>query len=92
MSRTYITISDQNTYDICVQNFGGLDDVDEVMRQVLDLNDVSPLGTEFTLSNTDDELARQFDVNNIRFATGMPIPPTSGAYNKDYSDDYNTVT
>ena len=92
MARVYIAVSDQNTYDICVQNFGGLDDVDEVMRQVPDLNNVSPLGTAFTLSDTEDELARQFDVNNIRFATGMPIPPTSGSYNKDYSDDYNIVT
>ncbi len=92
MARDYITISDQNTYDICVQNFGGLDDVDEVMRQIPDINGISPLGTLFTLSDTDDELARQFDVNTIRFATGMPIPPTDGAYNNDYSNDYNTIT
>lgn len=92
MSRTYISISDQNTYDICVQNFGGLDDVDEVMRQVPDINGISPLGTVFTLSDTDDELARQFDVNRVRFATGMPIPPVGGAYNKDYSNDYNIST
>ena len=88
MSRPYTAISEQNTYDIAVQKFGSLDDIDEVMRQIPDLNAVIPFGTDMVFSYTNDELARQFDSNEERFSTGMPIPPTGRAYSNDYSDDY----
>ena len=89
MSRSYTAITEQNTYDITVQKFGGLDSIDEVMRQIPDLNATIPFGTDMVFSDTNDVLARRFDSNRTKFSTGMPIPPVSGAYSDDYSDDYN---
>jgi hypothetical protein len=88
MSRPYTAISEQNTYDVTVQKFGGLDDIDEVMRQIPDLNNIIPLGTNMVFSDTEDVLARRFDSNRTLFSTGMPIPPKGRAYSNDYSDDY----
>ena len=74
MSRPYTTISEQTVYDVTVQKFGGLDDIDELMRSVEDINYAIPFGTDLTLEDTDDALALNFDVNKIHFATGDEGP------------------
>ena len=87
--RQYTTILDQTIYDISVQKFGGLDSIDEVMRQYPDINQSAPFGTDMALSYTDDELARQFDFNKTFFATGLPPDAfTTKSYSSDYSKDY----
>jgi len=71
MARTYTTLEDQTMYDICVQEFGGLDDLDEIIRASPDLNQSLPVGYEMSLSDTEDELPRRFLANNVRIATGL---------------------
>ena len=75
MSRQYKTISNQNMYDVTVQSYGSIDDLDLVMRDTPDLNATIPFETEFTLADTEDELARQFFVGNIKFSTGTHLVP-----------------
>jgi hypothetical protein len=73
MSRTFKTISDQTMYDLTVERFGQLDDLGKIIRETPDLNNVIPFSTELTVDNTDDELARQFEFRNTRFATGVQL-------------------
>ena len=89
MSREYKTVDNQNMYDVCVQKFAGLDDLDQVMRYVSDLNKILPFGQEMTLPNTDDTLARFFDSNKAYFVTGQPDEVPLGGYGEAYNKDYN---
>lgn len=85
MSRQYTTIENQTIYDICVQKFGGLDDIDEVMRVTPDLNGSLPTNTTMTLSDSTDELANRFDVNAAYFATGpAEAEEIEGGYEYEY--------
>ena len=89
MSRKYTIIDDQNMYDVCVQKFAGLDDLDQVMRNVTDLNKILPFGLTITLPDTEDTLARLFDSNRTYFVTGQPDEVPLGGYGKSYNKDYN---
>jgi len=86
MARPYKTISNQNMYDVTVQSFGSIDDLDLVMRDTPDLNEAIPFSTDFVLADTDDELARQFFAGNTKFATGDSI--LARAYSNDYGSAY----
>ena len=88
MSRPYTTTEDQTIYDICVQKFGGLDDIDELMRISPDLNDALPVNTEMVLSDTEDELAKRFDVNNTYFATGLAFDEPDLCLGFNYTFNY----
>lgn len=89
MSREYITVDDQNMYDVCVQKFAGLDDLDQVMRNVPNLNKILPFGLSITLPDTEDTLARFFDSNRTFFVTGQPEEVPFGSYGDSYNKDYN---
>lgn len=71
MSRPYKTIEDQNTYDVAVQQFGTLNNIDKVLRQMPDINAVAPFGYDMTFANTNNNLALRFNATNRRFATGV---------------------
>lgn len=75
MSRLYKTISNQNMYDVTVQSYGSIDDLDLVMRDTPDLNASIPFETAFILEETDDELGRQLFAGGIKFATGTYLVP-----------------
>ena len=70
MSRSYTTIEEQNMYDITIQKFGDLNDMDQVIRQIPDLNTSVPFGTTLVLNDTQDDLGRRFDANKTLIATG----------------------
>ena len=90
MARDYTTILDQTIYDIAIQQFGGVDDIDEAIRQFPDLNNSAPFATAMSFSDTDDELARRFDFNDTLIATGIPPDAfDTSSYSNDYSSDYN---
>jgi hypothetical protein len=91
--RTYTTISNQTIYDVTVQKFGSLDDMDKVIRQVGDMNSVLPFGMAMSLDNTEDVVARKFDFDGSKFSTGAELldtpEDTPGAYSIAYSIAYD---
>lgn len=76
-------------YDVTVQKFAGLDDLDQVMRNVPDLNKILPFGLTIVLPDTEDTLARLFDSNRSYFSTGEPDEVPPGSYGESYNKDYN---
>ena len=71
MSRIVKTIENQNVYDVAVEQFGTLNNIDKVIRQVSEyINEVIPFDTELSLDSTSNNLAIRFETNNERFATG----------------------
>jgi len=70
MSREYTTILRQTIYDVTVQKFGSLDDLDQVMRAAPSINSNLPFRTLLVLNDTEDELAKRFNGNNVYIATG----------------------
>lgn len=68
--REYTAIDDQSSYDLAVQLFGTINDLDKVLRQVEDLNGVTEFGQEMVFDNTDNNLADRFGANNVLIASG----------------------
>ncbi len=91
MSRTYKTIENQNTYDLAVQKFGTLNNLDKIMRQVPDLNEVVPYGTFLTLDNTANNLVRRFESLDLKFSTGIdsPLAPLLDIFDDTFDDTFN---
>ena len=86
------TIENQNVYDVAVEQFGTLNNIDKVIRQVSGfINGVIPFDTELTLDATDNNLAIQFEVNNKRFATGATsdIAPLFDVFDDTFDDTFN---
>ena len=69
--RQYSTISDQSSYDLAIQLFGNLNDLDKVLRQVADLNGVTTFGEEMVFDETTNNLADRFGANKTRIACGI---------------------
>ena len=91
MSRTYKTIENQNTYDLAVQKFGTLNNLDKIMRQVPNLNEAVPYATELVLSNTNNILARRFESLDLKFSTGIdsPLAPLVDTFDDTFDDTFN---
>lgn len=91
MSRACKTIENQNTYDLAVQKFGTLNNLDKIMRQIPDLNEVVPYGTTLILDNTNNNLARRFESLDLRFATGVdsPLAPLFDVFDDTFDDTFN---
>ena len=89
MSRSYSTIENQNVYDIALQMFGSLNNMDKVLRQVPDVNGVAPTNFDMEFDDPVNNLAISFEVNNDRFATGdqSPIAPVYRTFGRTF---YNT--
>ena len=90
MSRQYKTIENQNVYDIAIQQFGTLDNLDKVLRQLPDVNGVAPTNTDLVFDNTTNNLALRFEVNESRFATGdeSPIAPVFRTFDDTFDDTF----
>jgi hypothetical protein len=91
LSRTYTTIAGQNTYDLAVQQFGTLNNLDKVMRQVPDLNEVVPFGSALVFDNTNNNLVRRFESLGVKFATGATseIAPLFDIFDDTFDDTFN---
>jgi len=70
LSKEYTTITGQNTYDIAIEQYGTLNNMDQIMRQVPDLNQPVPFGTVLTINKTENNVALRFITNDIRVSTG----------------------
>ena len=90
MAREYKTISDQNIYDIAVQMFGSLNNIDKVLRQVPDVNDVAPTNSVLQFDVTTNNLALRFDANESKFATGVqsPIAPVFRTFDDTFDETF----
>jgi len=90
MSRPYTTIEDQNVFDITIQMFGTLNNMDKVLRQVPDINGIAPVNYDMIFDNTTNNLAIKFEVNNDRFATGdeSPISPVYRTFDKTFDKTF----
>lgn len=69
--RQYEAIDDQSSYDLAVQLFGNLNDLDKVLRQIPDLNGVTSFGYEMVFDNTENNIANRFGANNTLIASGI---------------------
>lgn len=89
--RYYKTIPEQNVYDLAVQQFGGLNNLDKVMRQMPDLNAPAPFGTEMVFLGTENNLAKRFEANGTVFATGdtSEIAPLFDIFDDTFDDTFN---
>jgi hypothetical protein len=89
--KTVKTIEGQNSYDLAIQEFGTLNNLDKILRQVPDLNDVSPFGTELELEATENNLAVRFQATGAKFATGVdsPIAPIFDIFGDTFDDTFN---
>jgi len=78
-------------YDLAVQQFGVLNNLDKVMRQMPDLNEPAPFETEMTFDGTSNNLAVRFEANAIKFATGdqSELVPLYDIFDDTFDDTFN---
>ena len=90
MGRQYKTISDQNVFDIAVQMFGSLNNMDKVLRQVPDVNTVAPVNSDLVFETTTNNLALRFEANGDKFATGdqSPIAPVFRTFDDTFDETF----
>ena len=89
--RYYKTIPEQNIYDLAVQQFGVLNNLDKVMRQMPDLNEPAPFETEMAFDGTENNLAILFEANGTKFATGnqSELVPLFDIFDDTFDDTFN---
>ena len=61
------------------------------MRQIPDLNEVVPYGTELALANTNNNLVRRFESLDLKFSTGIdsPLAPLFDIFDDTFDDTFN---
>ena len=88
--RQYSAIGDQSSYDLAIQLFGNLNDLDKVLRQVADLNGVTEFGYEMVFDETTNNLADRFGANKTLIASGKEseIAPLFDIFDDTFDDTF----
>lgn len=75
MARDILTVEEQSVYDIAVEQFGGLDNLYEVLRQApsKDIDECLQQGIAMSLSDSSSVIAQRFVDQGVRLST-CPAP------------------
>lgn len=89
--RDYTAIDNQSSFDLSLQMFGTLNNLDKVLRQVNDLNGVTDFGDTMVFDNSTNNLADRFGANKTLIASGntSEIAPIFPVFDDTFDDTFN---
>lgn len=96
MSTIHIVENGQDIFDVCIQQYGTLDLLDQFLEENnLSINDFLIIGQELTINNENvGNLRVKNSYQNTNFvvmnADEDALATTVGAFNGDYNDDFGT--
>ena len=95
--KSFNSQTNQTVIDVCMQTYGDLNQMYKLMKDsgFLNISTYPAPLTPFVFNEklvTDSVFAGYIKTNGIIINTGSGVPPgtfSAGAYNNDYSDDYD---